>query len=360
MDFEVNREDFRLTQVVDQPSAELRPGEIRLAIERFALTSNNISYALSGDLLGYWDFFPTSPPWGRVPAMGLGSVVESANADIEIGGRYFGFYPMSEHLVIEAQASRSGFRDIGTHRSGHAAVYTSFTEVSTDPTFRPERADEYLLLRGLFMTSFLVDDFLADQDFYGARQTLVTSASSKTSIALATCLASRGQSSVGLTSQTNREFVEELGMYDEVLTYDEIETLDPATPSVLVDIAGNTDVREAIHHHFGDALRYSSRVGATHWEKAGSDTEDLPGPTTEFFFAPSQVAKRTKEWGAGELSGRIGAALSDFLDAAPQWLTVERSAGPEAVTEAFSQVLEGRSDPASGHILSMSPRAFRT
>ena len=57
--------------------------------------------------------------------------------------------------------------------------------------FRPDQADEYLLLWGVFMTSFLVDDYLADNDFLGATQTIVTSASSKTSICLAHCLAER-------------------------------------------------------------------------------------------------------------------------------------------------------------------------
>lgn len=357
MNFEVNRNDFRETRVVDISGVDLEPGQIRLAIERFAFTANNISYALSGDMLDYWGFFPTTAPWGRLPTMGLGSVAESANPDIEIGGRYFGFYPMATELIIDAEASGAGFTDVGAHRSGHAATYTGFVDVGTDPTFRDDRADEYLLLRGLFMTSFLADDFLDDNGFYGATQTLVTSASSKTSIALAHCLAARGHRSVGLTSSRNRGFVESLGSYDEVVTYDEIMTLDAAAPTAMVDMAGSAEVRSTIHRHFADSLRYSMQVGATHWEETGGSS-DLPGPKPEFFFAPGQIAKRSREWGAAELMTRIGTALTGFLDDAPNWLTVKRSAGPDAVGEVYVDMLEGRASADVGHILSLSPTAF--
>ena len=100
MDFEVDRRDFRRTRIVAGENTALSPGQIRLAVERFALTTNNVTYAVVGDMLDYWGFFPTEAPWGRLPAMGLGSVVESAHPDIAAGGRYFGFYPMSSDVVI--------------------------------------------------------------------------------------------------------------------------------------------------------------------------------------------------------------------------------------------------------------------
>jgi hypothetical protein len=358
MDFEVNRTDFRQTRLVEAAPVDLASGQIRLAVERFAFTANNISYAVAGDMLDYWGFFPCASPWGRLPAMGFGSVSESAHPEIQVGGRYFGFYPMSDEVVIDARPSRTGFSDVGSHRANHAGTYVRFTDVSGDPFFREDRGDEYLLLRGLFTTSFLVDDFLDDHNFYGAEQTLVTSASSKTSIALATCLAARGHRSVGLTSAGNRGFVERLGLYDQVATYDDIETLDATTPSVVVDMAGDGRVQSRIHHHFTDGLRYASQVGATHWEDLDPGGAELPGPRPEFFFAPGQIAKRSEEWGPTELDARIGRALADFLETAPQWLTVQHSAGPESVTAVYLELLEGRADASVGHILSLSPTAF--
>ncbi len=358
MRFEVDRSDFRTTRVVDGDAAPLADGQIRLAVERFALTSNNISYALSGDMLGYWDFFPTDPPadggtrWGQLPAMGLGTVIESANDAIDTGGRYFGFYPMADEVVITAEHRRDGFRDVGEHRSDHAPAYVQFADVERDPMFRDDRADEYLLLRGLFMTSFLVDDFLEDNGDFGATQVLVTSASSKTSIALAHCLAQRGMTSVGITSAGNVGFVESLGLYGSVITYDDVTDLDGDLGSTVVDMAGNGDVLRAIHETFGDRLGHSCQVGATHWEEPRDDGP-MPGPKPAFFFAPSQMVKRNADWGPGELDTRMGAAFAAFVDTAPEWLTVERSSGPEAISDVYGALVEGDAPPDRGYILSM-------
>ncbi len=359
---EVNRSDFHDTRVSESAASDmatLRPGQIRLSVERFALTTNNISYAVAGDLLDYWGFFPAKvgadeKRWGRIPVMGLGSVAESAHPDIAVGGRYFGFYPMATEVVIDATPLGKGFQDSGAHRAQHAAIYTTFRDVSTDVMFRPEHADEYLLLWGMFMTSFLVDDYLADNGFHGATQTLVTSASSKTSISLAHCLANRSDHrSIGLTSARNRSFVEGLGLYDEVITYDEIDQLDPGTPSTMVDMAGSGSVRAAIHTHFADRLKISLTVGATHWEERG-DAGSLPGPTPEFFFAPGQSAKRSAEWGAEELDARIARSFHGLLDTTSRWLTVEHGSGAEGVASAYHSLLRGEANPNTGYVVSMN------
>lgn len=353
MIFEVNRQDFRETRVVDPPGASLEAGQIRLAVERFAFTTNNITYAVAGDMLDYWGFFPADAPFGRIPAMGLASVTESANPAIEEGGRYFGFYPMAEEVVISAQGKTGAFRDVGAHRANHAAVYTGFRDVSVDDTFRDDKVDEYLLLWGMFMTSFLVDDYLADNAFHGAEQTIVTSASSKTSISLAACLAQRDDHrAVGLTSERNRVFVEGLGLYDQVLTYDEVDQLDAQVSSGLVDMAGSAAVRSAVHGHFAETLKSSLTVGATHWEEGGGDAK-LPGPTPEFFFAPGQSAKRTDEWGGDVLADRIATAFNALLEGTDKWLTVDHRTGADGIEATYRDLLEGRADPAIGFVCSM-------
>ena len=359
MEFEVNRQDFRDTRTVDSSPAKLTPGQIRLAVERFALTANNVTYAVAGNMLDYWGFFPTEAPWGRIPAMGLGSVVESAHPDIGTGGRFFGFYPMSTEVVITAEPKGDAFTDAGVHRANHAAVYTDFSDVAADIMFRDDRVDEFLLLRGLFMTSFLADDYLGDHGFHGASQTLVTSASSKTSICLAACLARRGHRSVGLTSARNRAFVEGLGLYDEVIVYEEIDQLDPKAASGLVDMAGSDTVRSGVHVHFGGGLRFSMTVGATHWEDTASGGTELPGPSPKFFFAPAQIAKRSQEWGAAELARRIAAAWHELLDDTDRWLTVVHRFGPQETAAVYHDLLEGRSDPSMGFVASMLGGALR-
>ena len=361
MDFEVDRRDFRRTRIVASRRTSLSPGQIRLAVERFALTTNNVTYAVVGDMLDYWGFFPTEAPWGRLPAMGLGSVVESAHPDTAAGGRYFGFYPMSSDVVIAAEPRTDAvaFRDAGPHRAQHAATYTDFRDVATDAMFNPDKVDEFLLLWGMFMTSFLVDDYLGDADaeggvFRGAGQTLVTSASSKTSICLAACLARReGHHSIGVTSPRNRAFAEGLGLYDEVITYGEIDRTDGRAASGLVDMAGSGAVRSAIHTHFADNLKFSIAVGATHWEQMSGDS-DLPGPRPELFFAPGQSAKRSRDWGPDELANRSARAFHDLLDHTERWLTVVHRTGPDGVEATYRELLEGRADPAIGYVCSMS------
>ena len=58
---------------------------------------------------------------------------------------------------------------------------------------------------------------------------------------------------IGLTSAANAGFVGSLGCYDEVVTYDRVTSLPPDLPVALVDMAGNSELRERLHRHFGDA-----------------------------------------------------------------------------------------------------------
>lgn len=353
MQLDVDRRDFHTTRLVDDtPPEQLADGHVVLALESFAFTANNITYAVAGDMLDYWGFFPAEAPWGRIPVMGIGRVVRSTTDGVAEGGRYFGFFPMAAHHVVEAAPSRDGFTDRGAHRAGHAATYRSFNLLDRDAAYRSDLEGEYLVARGLFITSYLVDDFLADQGDFGAAAVVVTSASSRTSIALAHRLHARGMRAVGVTSAGNVPFVERLGLYDQVVTYDGIDAIDPNGGTVIVDMAGNADLLVRLHTHLGEGLAHSCRVGATHWD-AGGSVAGIPGPAPAFFFAPSQIKKRSDEWGREEFEARVATALSSFLEHASGWMTIERGAGPDAVQRVYLDTLDGRSRPEVGHILTM-------
>ncbi len=349
---EIDRSDIRTRRTVATATPDqAADGTVVLALETFALTANNVSYAHSGDFLDYWGFFPTEAGWGRLPVMGFGRVTHSAVDGIDVGSRYFGFYPAADHHVVTAVPSRGGFVDASPHREPHAMAYRSFDHA--DPSLSSDDEDRYLLLRGLFVTSHLCEDFLADNDMFGAAQILVTSASSKTSLALAHEIRRSSLArAVGLTSAANVGFVASTDLYDEVVTYDSIESLDGAVTSVVVDMAGNAEVLRRIHLHFGDALTHSCRVGATHWD-ATTPSGSLPGPKPQFFFAPSQLAKRGKEWGRAELEARMSAALSLFLADSTRWMHVEHGNGADAVTGVWDSLVTGTVDPSVGHILSL-------
>jgi hypothetical protein len=122
---------------------------------------------------------------------------------------------------------------------------------------------------------------------------------------------------------------------------------------VLVDMAGNAEVRSAVHHRFGEKLVHSCSIGATHWEKGQGD-QDLPGAKPVFFFAPARVQKRSQDWGPAGFQERVGDAWRGFVSASDAWLRVERAAGKAAVERVYREVLAGRSRPEVGHVLSLS------
>ena len=124
--------------------------------------------------------------FGNIPVWGFGEVIASRHPGISIGESLFGYFPMATHLVIEAaDVSKRGLRDGAAHRQGVAPVYNAYARVSGDPAFAGRQGDYQALLRPLFMLSFLVDDFLGEHEFYGARSVILSSASSKTAFGLA-------------------------------------------------------------------------------------------------------------------------------------------------------------------------------
>ena len=355
LDFLVNRSDLHQTQLNEgsEPGA-LSPGEVLFRVDRFAFTANNVTYAFAGDMLGYWRFFPAPEGLGRIPVMGYADVVASTHPEVEVGTRCFGFFPMSRYLVIApGKVSATTIEDGAAHRADLAPLYRQYSPVGSDAMYSADHEDETLLMRGMFLTSFLCDDLLTDNDHFGAESVIITSASSKTSIALADLISRSGLvRAVGLTSNANREFVEDLGCYDEVLTYDEIKSLPADEATVIVDMAGSDKVLGQLHHRLGDHLKHSLQVGKTHWSAAGASA-GLPGPKPEMFFAPSQVQKRTEEWGAVGFQERIGAAWATFRDSTQTWLEVHRGYGAEAVELVYQRSLDGKIPPVQGQILSL-------
>lgn len=356
VDFQVRRNDLRETRVVPLAApdeVELAPGEVLVKVDRFAFTANNITYAVFGDGMNYWDFFPAEDGWGRIPVWGFADVIRSEAEGIEVGERIYGYLPMSSWLKLEpVRTGPHGFSDGAAHRAHLHAVYNGYQRPG--PEHRPETEPAQMLLRPLFTTSFLIDDFLADADFFGASRVVLTSASSKTALALAHQLHVRGDVEVvGLTSPGNRDFCLGLGSYDQVLAYDDLESLDAEVPTVSVDMAGNGAVLRRIHEHFGAALKHSALVGGTHWESR-SGAGAMPGPDPVLFFAPDRIARRLEDWGREGYEARFERAWDDFVAASMNWLEVRESAGPDAVRRVYLETLEGGTDPASGQILTLA------
>jgi hypothetical protein len=355
LDFLVDKADWHRCRFASAPApGELPPGQVLFRVDRFALTANNVTYALAGEGLGYWRFFPAPEGFGRIPVMGFGDVVRSTHPQVLEGTRCFGFFPMSRYLAIEpARASGEQIADGAAHRAGLAPVYSQYTPVAADPLYDAAHEGAQMLMRGLFLTSFLVEDFLAEHEFFGARAVVISSASSKTSIALAFLLSRGGRArALGLTSARHLDFVKGLGYYDQALPYEELASLPADQPVLFVDMAGDGGVVRAVHAHFAQQLQHSCAVGATHWQAARPGGE-LPGPKPEFFFAPARIQKRAQDWGAGGFSQRVGAGWREFRDASAAWLRVVHGQGREALARVYLDTLAGRTQPRDGHVLSL-------
>ncbi len=332
-------------------AAPLADGEVRLSIQSVALTVNNLTYAATGFVLDYWKFFPSGiEGQGIVPVWGTATVVESRAADLPEGTRLYGYLPLAQELVIRPTQTAPGiYVDRSAHRDGLALVYNTYVAVKAS-----SEHDEHLhsLLQPLLATSYLLYDWLADNDWFGAAQIIIGSASSKTGLGLCKFLAepqARPYRIVGLTGAANRDFVAGLGACDQVLGYDEIDQL-AQVPSVYVDMAGNAAVKARLHGHLADHLRHSAAVGTSHWDKF-APPQDLPGPKPKFFFAPAQIAKRRDEWGPGVIEGQITAAWKRIAADAENWLDVVAHDGLDHAPALWADLAAGRISPREGHIL---------
>ncbi len=367
----IARHDLQTTQFApdpDGPAARaLAPGEARLRVEQFALTANNLTYAAFGEAMRYWQFFPAADAaWGCLPVWGFATVAESRVEGIAPGRRIYGCLPAGTHLVVQPQrVSATGFQDASPHRQDLAAVYARYEFCDADVAWHPDTEGLQAVLRPLFVTSFLIDDFLAEQSFFGARQVLMSSASSKTALGTAFCMALRRSEPgaprlVGLTSEANAGFASGLGFFHELIDYDRLGELDPTVPTVYVDFAGNAALRRRVHEHFAGVLAYSCSVGGTHWRALGSGA-GLPGPRPVLFFAPAQIKARSvappQGWGPGGLQQRLGSAWTGFVQAlqAPgaAGLRIVERHGQAALQEAYGELLRGRALASEGLMLTL-------
>lgn len=359
--YTVAKSNLRDIRAEDRPMLPLADGAVRLRIERAALTANNITYAAFGEAMHYWDFYPCEDPTrGCIPVWGFAEVIESRCDGIATGERCYGFWPMADQVTLwPATLSPRGFIDGAPHRRALPAIYNQVLRCRSDPLYRPEHEALIAVLRPLFTTAYLIDDFLAEAEGFGAEAVWLSSASSKTALATAFCLARRrGKAGAlrvcGLTSPAHRAHVQALGLCDAVQAYDDLADLDRGGPVVYVDFSGSAALRQAVHQRLGDRLRHSAAVGGTHWTDLGG-AQALPGPRPTLFFAPDQAQRRIANGGEAAFGRQLAEAWHSYLravsDPAAPWIEVIESAGREAVCESYRATVEGRVPAAHGLIL---------
>ena len=356
------KSDLTKTRIVESKDFNLDDGEITVAIENFAFTANNVTYGVAGDTIGYWQFFKTAKDednlWGCIPVWGFGKVIESNSVEINIGERLFGYFPPANMLSLKpTKITDQSFSDGKDHRRDLPAVYNNYIRLSGDADYDSEMDNIRSLLFPLHITSFCICDALEEKDYYGAEQIIIVSASSKTAIGLAQGLeeASSSPAIIGLTSQKNLDFVKNLGCYDEVITYDEISSVNFQNKSVIVDMAGSREILGTLHGSLKDNMLKCLTVGMTHWDNEVT-AEDALGQAmlrerTEFFFAPAHIQKRVKDWGYDGYNQKTKEFMKTRSLQSSHWMKIREVNGIENFISIYNQFVKGDINPNEGIIV---------
>ena len=343
---------------------DLNDGEIIVEIESFAFTSNNVTYGVAGEMMGYWKFFPsTKDPeniWGCIPMWGFAKIKHSNNKELKNGERLFGYFPASNILVMKPiKVSQKTFTDGQDHRKDLPPVYNNYIRLNNEDSYNKDNDNIRALLFPLHITSFCLCDYLQYEDYLGAEQIIIVSASSKTAIGLAQGLhREKGRPEiVGLTSKRNLEFVKDLNSYDHVVTYDELDNINIDSPAVMVDMAGNREILGKLHSSLGNKMIKCITVGMTHWdnETTADDTmgQLMNRERTEFFFAPDHIQKRISDWGTEGYNKKTSSFMDTRAEQSKSWMNIKEVSGLDNFLSTYDNVIQGDINPNEGIIVNI-------
>ena len=355
--------DLKKTRIVTQQLGnDIDENQVLLKVERFSFTANNVTYGVAGDAIGYWQFFPPTEnlnnEWGCIPMWGFAEVVSSNNDDIKNGERIFGYFPPANNLLVNPiKISLQSFVDGKEHRKELPPVYNNYVRLNGEENYDSSMDNVRALLFPLHITAFCLCDALEEQTYEGASQVIIISASSKTGIGLAQGLADNADSPkiVGLTSRNNTNFLEGLGCYDEVISYDQLEKINNQDLSVMVDMSGNQEILSSIQDSLGNNMVKCLTVGMTHWNKGGTVEDALAEAElqdrTEFFFAPSHIQKRNSDWGVEGYNKRTSIFMSKRAEQSREWMQIKEISGLDKFIQTYQEIVSGDIKPNEGIIV---------
>jgi hypothetical protein len=362
-EFQTNKKNFLNHRIVETHSQTSPPaigdGEVLLKIDRFAFTANNITYAVLGDKLGYWQFFPPSGDdaanWGIIPVWGFADVVESKADNVPVGERLFGYFPPAHYTIMTpTRITELRMFDGSAHRAALPPGYNNYSRVNAEPGYQRDMDNVRMSLWPLHMTSFCIWDFLKGNQWFGAKQIIITSASSKTGLGLGYALSidDSAPSTIAFTSTKHFDFVNQLGLYDQTLSYDAFADIDNTLPTVIIDMSGNGEMLASLHTHLGSNMKRCINVGLTHWDET-KPHEGLISERSEFFFAPGHIQKRMKEWGPDEFAARTSAFIRGSAKKSLSILNFTILDGLKSLSEVYVDACEGRIAPDQALIIKM-------
>ncbi len=358
------KNDLSKTRIVQTKNPEIEAEEISVSIESFAFTSNNVTYGVAGNTIGYWQFFKTTEDanneWGCIPVWGFAKIIKSNVDELIVGERLFGYFPPGDILNLKPiKVTNQGFADGKEHRKDLPAVYNNYLRLSGDANYDSSIDNIRSLLFPLHITSFCICDALQDEAYFGGDQIIIVSASSKTAIGLAQGLkeTSSALSIIGLTSQKNLGFVKNLGCYDEVITYDHLSNVNFNLKSVMVDMAGSREILGTLHGSLADNMLKCLTVGMTHWDNEVT-AEDALGQAmlrerTEFFFAPAHIQKRVTDWGYEGYNQKTTDFMKARSNQSIDWMQVKKINGLKNFISTYEKFVSGDINPNEGIIVEL-------
>jgi hypothetical protein len=384
MDFVVNKTNpshhtwisSSLSSTNNNPPSPLQHNEAILQVEMFAITANVVGYAVAGEALKYFDFFPIrshnntssrsmdqNDLFGRVPTWGICRVIQSNNKDLKLGMRFYGMVPITNHpqafTVKPSPLQNGSFIDLAPHRKNRDVVYNTYVvaQSNTDLLYPGIQYEiPMILLRPLFLTAWLLKETVIGLN---CNELVITSSSSKTGMALAWCVSkynlqhhpSKKITIIGLTSKSNVSYLQSLNLYHQIIIYDDIKTkpLPSSTKSnnnnttCIVDLAGNVAILRQIQSLYEPKAILV--VGATHLEASDLSISltgegfrsDLPKPS--FFFAPKVAGKMIKELGNVPFQQRVSQDFITFVKESQ--LEVHVADSPTSISEVYEGFVRG-------------------
>jgi hypothetical protein len=117
--FAADRAALRRTHWLESTASALAAGGVRLRVERFALTSNKLTFGAFGEAMHYLDFYPRNDAaTGCIPVWGFATLSKSRCGSVDDGDRFYGYFPMADAVVLQpVGVDANGFVDGAPRRA---------------------------------------------------------------------------------------------------------------------------------------------------------------------------------------------------------------------------------------------------
>ena len=238
-----------------------------------------------------------------------------------------------------------------------------------------------MLYRPLYWTSFWCEDWLFTSSYRGgAKLIFISSASSKTAFCLAYRIQMRIRNReihvdtriIGLTSKRNMGFTQRLGLYHEVVSYDDINGMSfgPGVRAIYADVAGSDELNRKLLAVRGPLFVAAIKLGMSNvtptkldvtnvWTKNTTLEEAVGGSSPakalefETFFMVEWLAVRVKQLSVKEILGMQAKAWKQLLVDAKGWVEITRVYSGEKVKAAYDSALKDGLRAEDGYVWSL-------